>query len=232
MSSACSLPLARKATVGPLPETIPPSAPCSSPRSSACRSDGPEARRSRLQVVAQRRAEGVRVTGSQRRHQPVGDARLGKHAAAAQPVALGVHVCGGQPLVGERQHPLEAAAGERGRQPLAPAHAQGRATHQCEGDVAAELGGERVQLGARQRGAPQRVAGDQGGRRVGAAAGHPARDRDALVQVQVHAGLEPGALGEQDGGARRQVGGVGRHAVGADVAVAADGHLQPRPRTR
>ena len=68
---------------------------------------------------------------------------------------------------------------------------------QRERDVAAQLGGQLEQLLAGQPGAPQRVAGDQGGGRVGAAAGHPAGDRDALAHVQVHRRLHAGVLGQQ-----------------------------------
>ena len=55
MSSACSLPLARNATVGPLPETIAAERAVLLADVEGLPQRGPQAGRRRLQVVAQRR---------------------------------------------------------------------------------------------------------------------------------------------------------------------------------
>ena len=70
---------------------------------------------------------------------------------------------------------------------------------------------------------PQVVAGQERRGAVRAAAGHPARDRDALVDVDRHPEVEAVVLGEQPGGADRDVRPVQRYVVQADPLVAGDG---------
>ena len=82
-----------------------------------------------------------------------------------------------------------------------------------ERDVAAELGAELLELLAVQAEVPEVVERDEGGGRVGRAAGHPARDGDALADRDVH-GVAVVALGDEPGGAQGDVVVVGGDAVG------------------
>ena len=99
---------------------------------------------------------------------------------------------------------------------------------QRERHVAAELGGEaRAGRRRRCRSVPQPVERDQGGGRVGAAAGHPAGDRDALGDVQVRRPVDAVVGGEQPAGAERDVAVVEGYAGEVDVVG-----RRPPPTTR
>ena len=63
MSMACSRPRAKKTTLGPLPDTIDPSAPASSPVSQRLPQLRPQRAGRLLQVVVQRDAQGIGVAG-------------------------------------------------------------------------------------------------------------------------------------------------------------------------
>ena len=109
---------------------------------------------------------------------------------------------------------------------LTAADTERRPAHHRERHVAAQVGGQRQQLGSPETGAPQRVAGDQGAGRVGAAARQPAGDRDALADVQVHVGVPAGLLGEQQRGLCSEVGLVDRHRADVDARARLDRDLQ------
>ena len=67
-------------------------------------------------------------------------------ATLAQPVALGIHLGGGQPGVADREDPVEGPTGEDRRELFAPARAHRVAAGEDEGDVAAEAGGQLGEL--------------------------------------------------------------------------------------
>ena len=88
---------------------------------------------------------------------------------------------GGQVAVGEGEDPVELDGRRQRRgELLAPSSAHRGAAEDGERDVAADFAGYRAQFLLRQAGAPELVAGDEGGGGVGAAAGHAASDRDPL----------------------------------------------------
>src|SRR5690606_27340074 len=80
-----------------------------------------------------------------------------------------------------------------------------------------------------QAGAPQPIRGDEGGRRVGAAAGEPACHRDRLVDVDRQRLVDPDVRGQQPGGADGEVVGQvvgGRYAGEVDALGHVGGHLE------
>ena len=162
---------------------------------------GTQRDRGGLQVVGQRGAEGARVTGAQGGHQLRSWARAGRAAArvAAQPVALGIHGGGREAALAEREHPVVAAPGQHRREHLAATGAHRGAATEQEGHVAAELGGDLLELLGRQAEAPQLVARDEGRGGVGRATGHATGDRDVLADGDVH--------GLVDAAARRRAAG-------------------------
>ena len=188
MSIACSGSRARKTHGRPGAGDEAPSAPASSPASSVCRSAGPQRAGGRLQVVAAARRRARRVAGAQRGHQRVGRpaarAPAGRRAAGrtrrrpsgvdSPPSASATTQCeacpGPAPGSARSPRPVPSA--------VPPTSANGTSLPSC--------GGQLEQLVAAQAGAPQRVAGDQRGGRVGAAAGHPAGDRDPLGMCSAH----------------------------------------------
>ena len=129
----------------------------------------------------------------------------------------------GQP--GEADRP----AGERVGQQLAATGAVLGAAVQAERHVGAEGRRDRHQLGAVAVGLPQRSARDQRGGGVGAAAGHPPRDRDPLGDLQPYVRADARPLGERQGGAGREVAEVRR-----DIrrALPADHHAEAGGRHR
>ena len=209
-SSAASAPAHRNAHVGPGSGDEPGERARVDARPQCAAQLGGEADGGGLQVVAERQGELARVAardGLQHRLDGPG----GGQRAAAEPVQLAEHRGRGRPVRcsaitqcwvwrDEHRHDLLAAAGaERG------------AAVQRERDVAAQLGGEAGQLVAGQVELPQRGQAHQRGRRVGAPAGHAARDRDALAQDERDVGIPVGALGEQLDRAPGEVGLVGGH---------------------
>ena len=78
---------------------------------------------------------------------------------------------------------MEGAAGEHRRELLAAARAHRVAAGEDERDVAAQAGGQLGELVTVEAEAPELVARDEGGRRVGRAAGHAAGDRNVLVDA-------------------------------------------------
>ena len=103
---------------------MPPSAPYSMPGRRAPRR-GRAAGRSRrsLEVVGQRRRRGRarRRCAGRCISAGLGDAARARPAAAAQPVALGIHRRGGQAALAEGEDPVVGAAGEHRGEHLAPA---------------------------------------------------------------------------------------------------------------
>jgi hypothetical protein len=120
---------------------------------------------------------------------------------------------------------VQRAGGERRGDPLAPSHPDRCPADQGERDVAADAGRQLVQLLLAQPGTPQLVAGDQGGRGVGAAAGQAGRHRDPLEdpdrQARGIARAGPHRRQQRLGGTNGKVAFVRRHAVGP---LAGDGH--------
>ena len=178
---------ARKTQVGPEPETMPASAPAAVAGLERVGQGRAQGQRGGLEVVAERAR---RAPGGSRWRSAASSASVlpsGAPAApgVAQPVQLAVDRRGGQAAVGDRDHPVPGGgAGQHRADRLAAAGAQRGAAVDQERHVGAEVGGDPGQLVAGQPGAPERVAGDQGGGGVGAAAGQPAGERDLLAQVQ------------------------------------------------
>ena len=105
-------------------------------------------------------------------------------------------------------------AGEDRRELLPAARAHRVAAGEDEGDVAAQAGGELGELVAVEAEAPELVARDEGGRRVGRAAGHATGDGDVLVDADREALVDGPAVGDEAGGPDGEVVAVGRDAVG------------------
>ncbi len=165
----------------------------------------------------------------QRVDQPVRLAGGRRIADQPHPVQLRVHLRGGQPLAGDREHPVPPAGGQYRGELISPAGAQRGPAGERERHIAAQVRGELQQVRAVQAGAPQRVAGHQRGRRVRAAAGQPARDRDPLDQVEPHRRGHSGPVGQQRRGLPGQVGIPGRQILGA---LALHPHAQVPGRRR
>ncbi len=168
----------RPRNVGPDPESSTASAPASvsrsrvAARSGRCRSAGS------CRSLRSARDDPEVVEVRPLRSRPSG-------ADAGGGVELGVHLRRREAgVVGHHDPPQRRVVGQRGDH-LAATGAPSGSAHQRERHVAAELGGQgqQVVVGGVQR--PQPVERDQGGGRVGAAAGHPAGHRDALGDVQV-----------------------------------------------
>jgi hypothetical protein len=120
----------------------------------------------------------------------------------------------------DRAHPLAAAGAERG------------AAEDEERHVGADVAGDLGEIGPAHAGAPQLVAGDQGGGRVGAAPGQAGRDRDLLAQVQPGERLALGVAGQRPGGPQHEIVVVEGQLTGAltlhrqrEPVAAPDGHL-------
>ena len=194
---------------GPQPETSAPSAPASSPASSVARSAGRSEQAAGCRSLCSARPERVGVAGAQRRHQRVGHARLGRPGAVAQPVELGVDLGRRQARrrrarPPSRTGPRASDRGQHARRGRCRARCRraARTARRCRARRRASSSSV-----AAQAGAPERVAGDQGRGRVGAAAGQPAGDRDALADVQrARRRSTPVVLGEQQRGRDREVG--------------------------
>ena len=120
---------------------------------------------------------------------------------------------------------------ERGGDLLAPTHADRGPAGQGERDITANTGGQFGQFRLAQARAPQLVTGDQGGGRVGAAAGQAGCDRNALADADGQPGhLAAGRaahLRDGPGGEDRQVAVVGRDLAGS---FAGDRHAVPGRR--
>ena len=101
--------------------------------------------------------------------------------------------------------PFEPAPCEGRVQHVAAARADRCAAHQRKRYIGAELRGEIVQFARRQARAPQGVAGDERGRRVGGSASHAPRDGDLLADVEVHPSAVPGRSLQQPSGTQREI---------------------------
>ena len=182
---------ARKATVGPEPETIPAIAPQASPRPKVSRRPGAssiEARcrsltRTRLRASASPLRSAVSIAGIH------GVGFVHRHAfGRAQPVQGPENLRGGQAEVGGDQDPVRLGLDQGRREVIAHAEPDGGAAEQREGDVGAEFGGQVGEFVAGQSAVPQRVAGQQGGGGVGRPAAHAAGHRHPFGDLQVDAG--------------------------------------------
>jgi hypothetical protein len=128
---------------------------------------------------------------------------------------------------------VERAPGERRGEPLAPPQPDRRPAQERERHVAAEERADLQQVGAAEQRVlavvPQPRAGDQRGGGVGAAARHPARDRDRLADPQRDLRLDAQALGHQAGRPHGEVVAVERDAVDGHGRSRRrlDGHRQP-----
>ena len=127
-------------------------------------------------------------------------------------------------MVGDRDHPVERVAREHRDEPLAAPGAERGAAVQGEGDVGADLGRDLHEVVTPQVEPPERGGRQQRARGVGAAARHPARDRDRLAQTDADVGGAVGAAGERLDRAPGQVGGVGGHLGGVDPVDRGDRH--------
>jgi hypothetical protein len=147
-------------------------------------------------------------------------------ARVAQPVLVELAVHGGrrEPEVGEGEHPLELPLGEGGAELVAAAGADGGAAGEGERHVSAQLGRQLEQVVAPEAGAPERVAGEQRGSRVGGAAAHAAGDGNGLLDAEVDAALVPGGGREEARGTQREVALVGRHPRHVDPGPGGDPH--------
>ena len=216
----------RNAHVGPEPETMPASAPASTPARSVRRRPGVEAQRRGLQVVAEQRRQLARDRPTPARPAPVRDRRAAAAASrssSARSRSISANTVGRrQPAVGERQHPVKGVAGQHRRQLLAAAGTQRGAAVQRERHVAAEFGGQRVQVAPRHARAPT------------ARSSPPARPRRRRCRPPCR--RRPGSTSRSEiatSGARptwSAISSAARHArlrssVGSDVRALA-GHLQ------
>ena len=166
-----------------------------------------------LQVVSEQRTHTASIATGQGGQQTGVDSGGPGRADA---VELPEHRRGGQAVVAQRQHPLEAAAHRHGLQFLSPPGADGGAAVQQEGHVGAEPGRESVELPRIQARPPQLVAGDQGGGGVGRSPGHASRDGDAFVNPDLRPEVSrPAGPGQQPGRADHEVGVVGGQTGGA-----------------
>ena len=167
-----------------------------------------------LQVVVQGPAQLPRVPRTQRVHQVGRDLR--RSGAGVQLVEAPVDRRGGQPVVGEAEHPVVRAAGQ-GRHDLLPSPtAHSRPAQQSERHVTAQLGGQRPQVLRGDVEIPQQRAGQQRRGRVGRPAGQPARNGDRLLDLQKHPEgvVRAVGLGQQPGRPDSEVRVVQRHQVG------------------
>ena len=107
---------------------------------------------------------------------------IGRRRSPAQPVALAVDRRRRQPAVGEHEHPVVAAAHQHRGEVVAavvtdaPCRRAARRGRRCRASAATSS----RRLAAEPE-LEERVDRDEGGGRVGAAAGHAAGDRDALA---------------------------------------------------
>ena len=192
--------------LGPEPETIAPCAVSSRPRWRAMASSGRSCS-----------AAGCRSLASAAPSSTTSFARSAWSSASGTPgrprwrsrraaVELGVDRRGRQPSSAEAPPPTSTCPrSSSGGHQLAAAGAERGAAEQRERHVAAELGGQLEQLGVGGAQVPQPVAGDQRRGGVGAAAGQPAGDRDALVDVRCAAARStPWCAASSRRGARRR----------------------------
>ncbi len=209
---------------------MPPRAPRARPVARVCTQLGRQGQRRGLQVVRQRRGDRRRIAGLERlqhdRRRGESGRRVEGRSAGPLPVELRVHRRRREPVAAQRQDPPQALPRTEHRaQVLAPSGPDGRAADQAEGDVAAQRGGDLLQMAARGTGAPEGVAGDQSGSRVGRAAGQTGRHGDGLVDLDVDVRAHAVGVGQGPGSAPGQVGVVGGELVGA-LAGQAQPHLR------
>ncbi len=132
------------------------------------------------------------------------------------PVEFPIDGRGGQALGRSRDHPVPGGrTGEDRADGFAAAGAERRAAEHEERHVRSDLGGQIRELVPAHAGAPEGVAGDERGGRVGAAAGQAAGDRDLLAQVQPGQGRHAGRLGQDMRRPDHQVRVVERQLAGA-----------------
>jgi len=183
---------------------------------------GGEQARGRLQVVADHRRKRFGAARPQRlQHRRVGGGRPTPRADVdrrPQPVELGVDGGGREPLAARHEHPVEAAARQRGRELVAAAGADGGAAEDREGHVRAEQRAEALQLEGREMTVEQLVDGHEGGGGIRRAPAHAARDRHSLVDLETDACGVAEAIGDEARRAHREVRGIRRHPRHVDVS--------------
>ena len=176
----------------------PPSAPRSSADPQRAAQLRAQRQRRRLQVVGQQPAERGRVVRAQRVDQPVRLARgrrLADRPRSRSSSAYTRGVDSPSPAIAKTQCQRPVASTGVSRSPRPVPSAVPPVSEKATSLPSSAASSSRSS--AVHPGAPQRVAGDQRGGRVGAAAGHPAGHRDALDHVEPDRRLHAGALGQQ-----------------------------------
>ena len=164
-----------------------------------------------------------------------GSAQPRTERGLAQPVALARTRGGRQPAVGDARTP---SAKPPARQHRASASRRGRARARCRraaGTARRRRARRRrsAQLVARHAQAPQRVAGDQRGGRVGAAAGHARRRPGCPCGcAAARRASTPARLGERSAARHREVRLVERDGVDARHLAARPSTVSETPRPR
>jgi hypothetical protein len=118
------------------------------------------------------------------------------------------------------KHPVVGTLGQRRRHVLAPSAADGRATKQREGHIAAELRRQSSHLVGADVEIPEDRACQQCGRTIGRAAGQPTGHWNGFLDRQTRAEGIVRRMGtrQQLGGAYREVGVIERYQIGTFAA--------------
>ena len=191
---------ARKATVGPEPETSPGDRAAGLAQSQdVAQARGPARWRPRCRSLTRTRLRASASPLTQGLQDRPGPPAAGSSARPAlrrpQPVQARHRPSGwtGRSSAGTRTQSICALA--RAGEMSPDAQPDGGSAEQRERHVRAELRGQLGQFVAGQAAVPERVAGQQGGGGVGRTAAHAAGDGHALGDVQVHAGGVAGDFG-------------------------------------
>ena len=185
-------------TVGPEPDTTAPSAPASSPASSVCRSAGRSASaagcRSLRSAAPSATASPGAQRGQQRRRRSAARAPAPRRAAGRTRRRPPASTARRRRARSTQWNVPRASTGvSRSPRPVPsavpPCSANGTSLPSSAASAASSSRGS--------AGAPQRVAGDQRGGRVGAAAGHPAATGMPLVMCRRDAGRRGPACSRQ-----------------------------------
>ena len=170
----------------------------------------------RLQIIVKGFGEHVRISGAESLKHVGVDLRLrfSRKDVLSMPVAvqvqLPIHVRGGHPKIRESENPLELTLREGRAQLVAAARADRGTPDEGERHVRAELRRKLEKLFAPEVGAPERVTGQKGGGSIRRSPAHSARDRNMLLDLEMHPAAIPGLAGDEHGGADGEVGRIRR----------------------